>query len=454
MQEADKPEIFRWAGHSHVFRSGAGARTIPDWVRALRGRLDYFGFGHPWDAGDLELIRSIEGNPEALEAYFLHGTAGGDALRVERFERWKRECEGFLCGIDLETPKIRYGHLWWLDWLPLHPPWHDYDQPWGAWEGAGRIGPPPPFARRMPAEVVREQVAAGAVPVYAHPTSWWTGPHDQFVTNIASTLVPDLLTGQFRGAMVVMGYDARQDSYRALWFDLLNRGVFVPGVAETDACLDSEAPFRDGLLHNVCEITKPWTLEKLKRAVEAGEGTMTSGPQLDLRCGESRAGGRTHNLPAKVVASAKNLRPGVNYQLTILANGQPVAGMEFAASTPDENAEVTANVVREGWVVATLDGPEPRREAAITNPILLGNRVQCVNARPLAKNPTAYWHNPDAQSLLNYLIHGEFRRDFPGLEPGQVPPEAFRWDDWCRVLEKMTESAGMETPSGLSRHLI
>jgi hypothetical protein len=163
MQEADKPETFRWAGHSHVFRSGAGARTIPDWVRALRGRLDYFGFGHPWDAGDLELIRSIEGNPEALEAYFVPGTAGGDALRVERFERWKRECEGFLCGIDLETPKIRYGHLWWLDWQPLHPPWHDYDQPWGAWEGAGRIGPPPPFARRMPAEVVREQVADGGV---------------------------------------------------------------------------------------------------------------------------------------------------------------------------------------------------------------------------------------------------------------------------------------------------
>ncbi len=437
MQSAHHTDgLFRWAGHTHVFRSGSAARSIPEWSRELRRRLNFFGFGHPWDADDLGLVRAVEGDPGALAAYFKRNPPLEETLRPGRFARWRRECgtEDFLCAIELETPKVRYGHLWWLDWQPLHAPWHDYDQSWGHWEGAGRKGNPPPFDRRMPAEVVREQCAVGAVPVYAHPTSWWTGPHGQFVTNIAATLVPDLLSGQFRGALAVMGYDARHDSYRALWFDLLNRGWFLPGVAETDACLDATDPFRDGLLHNVCPMEKPWTPGKLKQAVMDGSGTMTSGPLLELRCGTTQPGGRVAETPARVTATTRGLRPATPYTLAILANGKPVASQCATTAQPDASFELSAVIESAGWVLATLDGPDPRREAAITNPILIGPGIQCLNALPHAPKPPAYWSDPAAIRLLDYLIHGEFRRDFPGLEPGQVPPEAFRFDDWTKVI--------------------
>ena len=39
--------------------------------------------------------------------------------------------------------------------------------------------------------------------------------------------------------MVVMGYRSDHTYYQELWYDALNNGYFLPGVAETDTLLDA-----------------------------------------------------------------------------------------------------------------------------------------------------------------------------------------------------------------------
>jgi hypothetical protein len=42
--------------------------------------------------------------------------------------------------------------------------------------------------------------------------------------------------------------------------------------------------------------------------------------------------------------------------------------------------------------------------------------------------------NPAVEKNLSYLIYGEFRKDYPDLKRGVVPPEAFHILDLQRAL--------------------
>ena len=77
-----------------------------------------------------------------------------------------------------------------------------------------------------------------SVAVFAHPTSWWWHDNGEFVTNIATTLGFEILAESI-DAMVVMGYRSDHTYYQELWYDALNNGYFLPGVAETDTLLDA-----------------------------------------------------------------------------------------------------------------------------------------------------------------------------------------------------------------------
>ncbi|MBQ6923159.1 MAG: hypothetical protein IJQ73_00820, partial [Kiritimatiellae bacterium] len=45
------------------------------------------------------------------------------------------------------------------------------------------------------------------------------------------------------------------------------------------------------------------------------------------------------------------------------------------------------------------------------------------------------------RALMDYLADGHFRRDFPGLVPGQVPVTAFRLDEMPAALETLEITA-------------
>jgi len=426
-----------WSGHSHICRvAEKPGRPLQEHRDALReAGLNYFGFGHPWEPWDLQLAREWESDPAKVHAYRVEKiweTRDADEwLRAERFERWQKELStgDFLFGIDQETPKIRFGHLWWLGWRPEKAPWHDYDAVFDPWQ-MNRQGPRPPLFCRMIPEAIRAQVALGAMPVYAHPTSWWThnGNH---VTNIASTLVPDILTGQAAGCLVVMGYDADQIHYQRLWFQLLEKGYFITGVAETDACLDGSERFERAVFQNISP-TSEFTTQGIQEALRRGHNVMTTGFGLSVRCGEAGPGDRVEDRGGAIHVRASRLDRSHTYRLSIIHNSAVVLQRTITGLVEwDEVFQHDGP----GWVVVKVVNKNLRDDAAISNPIFFSTNPVRVTGHPLPDSLVPYWELPGAMELLYYLADGSWRNDFPGRNPGDVPWEAFHWDDWVALLK-------------------
>ena len=442
-ESTDHPTLVRWAGHSHVCRkTTAPDKSLPEQVALMKRQgLDYFGFGHPWEPWDLELIRDWELHPERKRIYreeeiWKYVDPCG-WLRPDRFSYWKRHfsCDDFLFGVDLETPKIRFGHLWWLGWQPESAPWHDYDSDWTKWE-ATRVGPKPPFRLRMPAEVIRAQVAHGALPVYAHPTSWWLD-HDHHITNISSTLVPDILTSQASGCLVVMGYEADHAHYQELWFALLNEGFFLTGVAETDACLDMPEPFERAVFHNITP-ARNLTVHGIKTALKLGHNIMSTGPLLYVACGEAGPGDIVESSGGKVFIKVNGLEPAHRHCLTVIFNGKPVRE-EIISGESTWELEITHEGT--GWLVVKVVNQTQPYSAALTNPLFFNARPVRVTGQALQPTLVKWWDYPGAMDLLYYLSEGHWRKDFPGRNPGEIPWEAFRWVDWKALLQTHQQSA-------------
>lgn len=430
----------RWAGHSHVFRKSSAGPSLREHSGTMRRLgLNYFGFGHPWEGSDLELIREWESNPEDLRLY--HGEEvwrGADPAywtQPERFEKWRREfsTDDFIFEVDCETPKIRFGHLWWLGWQPEFAPWHDYDAGWSAWEVSPErlLGTPPPaFTQRIQARAIRAQVAMGALPVYAHPTSWWWG-NDQHVSNIAATLVPDILTGQAAGCLVVMGYEANHKHYQELWFNLLNKGYFLTGVAETDACLDS-AHFDRALYQNVTPVPD-FSTRGIQEALKAGHNVMTTGPGLVITCGQHGPGDFCPAPDGLVQMACTGLNKDHTYQLDLIRNGTVVRSWTIAGEASFKIGFLNEHP---GWVVARLVNKSLPYDAALTNPIFFRNPPVRVTGHLLPEKEIAWWDRPGALERCYYLTRGDWHNDFPACQPGEIPWDAFRWDDWVNFLRE------------------
>lgn len=440
MTSIDSPSLrsVRWAGHSHVCRKSAGPALSEHVERFRRHGLNYYGFGHPWEKWDLDLIREWESDPEKQRLYHeeevWRGVDPQDWTKSARFADWRKAYSNpdFLFEVDCETPKTRFGHLWWLGWQPEFAPWHDYDLRWSQWETTTERragGEPPGFAQRMPAVAIRAQVALGALPVYAHPTSWWLG-EGQHVTNIASTIVPDILTGQAAGCLVVMGYDADHRSYQNLWFNLLNKGYYMTGVAEMDSCLDF-APIERALFQNITPVAD-FSTAGIRSGLVAGSNLMTTGPVLDISSGGKRMGEVCPEVVSEIAVACSALDPNDRYRLDLIHNGCEVTGWDVAGSATFEARY--ANTVP-GWMVARLVNQSKPYDAALTNPVFFGAEPVRVTGHPLPDQLIAWWEKPGAIERAYYLARGEWRRDFPGCQPGEIPWTAFRWDDWKLFLE-------------------
>lgn len=147
-----------------------------------------------------------------------------------------------------ESPKLRYGHTWWVNHPGLADPlggylkWHDADyfeslvpkdsNSSDSVNLRGRLHPKwnPPFVDRL------RNRAKGGFSVAAHPTRWW---HNGLIeiypaTNISADLAFDLLAAQSYSGIVVMGDNKDNIFYQNLWFNILNLGYRLTPVAESD----------------------------------------------------------------------------------------------------------------------------------------------------------------------------------------------------------------------------
>lgn len=282
------------ATHSHMLRSHkvdfeVAKKNLVDW--ALAGHVAAVGVGSPWEPVSAQHY----GHYERVERdRYYAGRVPIDSVMdresiLSLFDDLNRRSAGrTLFYWDNETPKNRHGHLWYVGFEYQVPGWHDYSQDRRVqfWDGdpcedrnalTGGC-----HRRRSYMEVVALQRRAGAIGIWAHPTSWWS-QYGQFVTNIAAEMVTHLHADGFLDGMVVQGYDACHRAYQALWFDLLDHGACVPGFAELDACFDQLPIAQKGCFLNVLpSATRTPSIESIVRECRAARHFVSSGPHLVL----------------------------------------------------------------------------------------------------------------------------------------------------------------------------
>ena len=203
-----------------------------------------------------------------------------------------------------ERPKTRYGHTWWINLAPFDLPhaeymgWHDVSY----YDFSGKFTGPVtdvrsqfPFRNELNFRAHARYRALGGAAIAAHPTSWWTDKPDctLIATNITAELPFSLLAGGLIDGMVVMGYDPDHIFYQNLWFNLLNEGYDLPGLAESDGCVTGnhrigrmasyiQSPAADGA----------YSAANTVAGLRKGRITLSSGPvaMLSVNDGEYQMG--------------------------------------------------------------------------------------------------------------------------------------------------------------------
>ena len=236
-----------WCGvlsHTHTY-SGKGDhggtvkppesyRNLAAWAK--RVGVAAVAMGSPYTPKTAETYSKYDETER--EKYYRPGFDQRSVLDLDELHKMVAEVnnisEGALFYLDNETPKGRYGHMWWLGHYPDMPAWHDYDQPYDRWmlhhtKAGDHFDEPIAYERRAYLEVLAIQRKHGALGFWAHPTSWWPGDVGQFVTNIATEMPVHAMVHGYLDGLVVMGYQPYRPQYQAIWFEMLDRGYRIPG---------------------------------------------------------------------------------------------------------------------------------------------------------------------------------------------------------------------------------
>lgn len=277
--------------HGGTIRPPESYSNLAAWCN--RCGIDALGMGSPYTPRTAANYARFDGDdrdvyyrPDFDKQALLNGDDVADMLQTVNQIGQGRT----LFYLDNETPKGRFGHMWWIGHRRDMPEWHDYDQPFDRWMVAQSLpgecaDEPMAYERRPYLQILATQRASGALGIWAHPTSWWPGDRGQFVTNIASEMPAHVIAEGRLDGMVVMGYHPYRPQYQKIWFELLDRGYRVPGVAEADAGL-SNAPLWQTtapmLTHVYHESGTELSVAGLCEGFRSGRVFASSGPQVEL----------------------------------------------------------------------------------------------------------------------------------------------------------------------------
>jgi hypothetical protein len=329
---------------------------------------------------------------------------------------------------DNETPKTRFGHLWWIAYHYDKPAWHDYDQPFDRWMCNDQIpgsdaDEPVPYQRRTYSEIFAAQHAHNALGVWAHPTSWWRDNAGRFITNIAAEMPAHAYAHGRLDGMVVMGYHAFRPEYQNLWFALLDRGYFVPGTAEMDMGLSDSKAQHDNpvnLSYVPCANPTP-TLDEIRQSFKNGTLLCSSGPLLHLEVDGKTPGqvalsapGQAHKVTLRVQFSAENpasAEPLGRLEL-ISRNGKIIHSQDH---TPQGvyNFNIPCDP-RNSYLIARVfgknDNPADTKKVqlhAVTNPVYLHPRGYTFNKPGLTRLTLKSNSQTKADTFELQTAHGQ-----------------------------------------------
>jgi hypothetical protein len=385
--------------HGGPVRAPFSYQRLTDWAAQLG--ISAVGMGSPY-------------TPESMETYVRYDEdVSGEYYRAEFDKLSVKDSANILAMLrdvnrqsagrtffylDNETPKGRYGHMWWIGFHYDFPAWHDYDQPFDRWmvnvlQPGDYSDEPMPYERRPYMEIVASQRARGAVGCWAHPTSWWRGETGQFITNNATEMPAHAIADGGLDGLVIMGYHPFRPQYQAVWFSLLDRGFRVPGVAEMDCGLSDPRVWERqmamlNLVYSDSEIAR---VDQLVQGFKSGDIIASSGPFVELLVDDVRPGHVARTSPDRlhrvrlVVGSGSERGPG---RVELLGRGGEVLWSRDDLPNGIFELEVPGLEER-GYLIARVFGPGESsvgmhwrdvERIAVSNPVYLHPRNQSFTA--------------------------------------------------------------------------
>ncbi|MDB5392105.1 MAG: WD40-like beta Propeller containing protein [Planctomycetaceae bacterium] len=240
--------------------------------------------------------------------------------------------------------------------------------------------------------------AQGGMMIPVHPVRYYPGKQYQGNwldfpgNNLARELVFDSLTGPaFDGLSVLSDEPANEDAWR-LWFQLLNRGCFVPVFADSDACFDRptlglKAPgFWTTYLHLQPETAI--SQQTVADAVRRGETIATTGPVLQFKIGGKISGSTLEPTGQPVTVeidawyaqhafsletkNSKTGKPNSIARIELIRNGTVVRTWE-----PNETQVSLKHTIMEQekcWYVVRVFGTDQRWQVGVASPIYFASQ--------------------------------------------------------------------------------
>jgi hypothetical protein len=283
-------------------------------------------------------------------------------------------------------------------------------------------------------------------PVRYYPGKQYQGNWLDFPgTNLARELVFNAFTGpSFDGLSVLSDEPANADAWN-LWFQLLNRGCFVPVFADSDACFDRptlglKSPgFWTTYLHLQPDV--PIDYQSTAEAVRRGQTIATTGPVLQFRIDGQISGvtcqpdGLQHvvEIDAWYVQHAFSLdrqdaktgkAVGIA-KVELIRNGKVVQTWE--PNQTQVNLRHTITEREPCWYVARVFGTDQRWQIGVASPIYFASQPVPAKREPFASIVRGRIYDfktgaerggtveirRDEQVLAKFDAHGQFRVKMP-----------------------------------------
>ena len=298
------------------------------------------------------------------------------------------------------------------------------------------IGEDPPYYDS--AEKVHAQ---GGALVYVHPVRYFPGKKYQGKwldfpgVNLARELVFDSFLGpSFDGLSVLSDEPANPQAY-GLWVSLLNRGLFVPVFADSDACfdrltLDIKTP---GLWTTYLHVGREGKMdhETLSSAVRAGRTLATTGPLLQFSIDGQISGAtiapdgtrKVMKIEAWLPQHAftletkdpKSGRPSGIGRVELIRNGTVVKKWE--PHTPHVEISEDVSESEPCWYVVRVFGEDATWQVGVASPIYFSAQPMAAKREPLpitVRGRIYGFHTGEEQAgTVEIRRHGKVTKSFP-----------------------------------------
>ncbi|HEV7282951.1 MAG TPA: CehA/McbA family metallohydrolase [Pirellulaceae bacterium] len=263
------------------------------------------------------------------------------------------------------------------------------------------ISEEPPYWKA--AHAIHEQ---GGVAVYVHPIRYYPGKQyrgewlDFPGNNLARALIFDAYAGPSFDGLSVLSDEPANATAHQLWFELLNRGCFVPVFADSDACFDRpELGMKAPGFWNTYFYIGPGaavTPENLVAAVRQGRTMATTGPLVRFSIDGEISGatfppdGQSRTISIDVYypqhafsldsVDAKTNEPTAISRIELLRNG--VVAREW---TPKSSQASVTHTIAESdrcWYATRVYGSDAQWQVALASPIYFDREAAAPKDEP------------------------------------------------------------------------